>query len=72
MTKNILLIAAACFSFAFQSEAQADPRSEKIKEAVEYLSACGNFIRYDSENVYTGFGTYWMHGPVSEGPLLAD
>ncbi len=59
MIKNTLIIAASLLAFAFQSEAQASPRSEKIKEAVEYLSACGNFIRYDSENVYTGFGTYW-------------
>ncbi len=59
MTKHLLLAAVAISTLAFQVHIQAGPRSEKIKEAVEYLSACGNFIRFDSENVYTGFGTKW-------------
>ena len=63
MTKTLLLAIIAISTFAFQAKTQAQnqiqSRSEKIKEAVEYLSACGNFIRYDAENVYTGFGTYW-------------
>jgi hypothetical protein len=39
-------------------KAQAAPQSEKVKERVQSLSACGNFIRFDNENVYTGFGPY--------------
>lgn len=53
------LVVSAFFSWSILQQASASPRSEKIKEAVEYLSACGNFIRFDSENVYTGFGPYW-------------
>lgn len=56
IVKIILTLATVLVSF---SQAQAGPRSEKIKEAVEYLSACGNFVRVDDQNVYTGFGTYW-------------
>jgi hypothetical protein len=52
-------LVAIAAGFVAQNKAEASPRSEKIKEAVEYLSACGNFVRYDDENVYTGFGTYW-------------
>lgn len=37
----------------------AQPQSEKLKTTVESLSACGNFIRFDNEYVYTGFGNYW-------------
>jgi hypothetical protein len=59
MIKKIFIAVVAMSTFAFQSNTQASPRSEKIREAVEYLSACGNFIRFDTENVYTGFGTYW-------------
>jgi hypothetical protein len=59
MSKKTLLVAMSLLTLAVQSQVQASPRSEKIKEAVESLSACGNFIRYDSENVYTGFGPYW-------------
>lgn len=43
----------------FQIQLHASSRSEEIKTAVEYLSECGNFIRFDSDYVYTGFGTYW-------------
>jgi hypothetical protein len=59
MIKKMILPTVAIFGIVFQSKLQASPRSEKIKEAVLHLSACGNFIRYDSENVYTGFGSYW-------------
>ena len=37
----------------------AAANSEALKKAVEGLSTCGNFIRYDAKNVYTGFGPYW-------------
>ncbi|MBN8542500.1 MAG: hypothetical protein J0L82_19070 [Deltaproteobacteria bacterium] len=59
MTKNKVLLATSILLLTLQSQAQAAPKSEKTKEAVEYLSACGNFIRHDEDNVYTGFGPYW-------------
>jgi len=46
-----MLAAVSILTFTFQVKTYASLRSEKIKEAVEYLSACGNFIRYDAENV---------------------
>lgn len=58
MRLHSLLVPSFLLSFALQPSAWAGPRSEKTREAVEYLSACGNFIRYDDENVYTGFGAY--------------
>jgi hypothetical protein len=42
--------------------------SENIKKAVAKLSACGNFIRFDTENVYTGFGNYWTSHRVPREP----
>lgn len=54
MKKLVLVLALSISSLGW-----AGPRSEQIKSAVEALSACGNFIRYDDSNVYTGFGTYW-------------
>jgi hypothetical protein len=41
------------------SATYANPQSEKLKSTVQSLSACGNFIRFDNEYVYTGFGNYW-------------
>ncbi len=53
--KTILIALGVFISLgSFGSE-----RSEKIKDAVEYLSGCSNFIKFDNDNVYTGFGTYW-------------
>ena len=37
----------------------AAANSEALKKAVEGLQTCGNFIRFDDKNVYTGFGPYW-------------
>lgn len=59
--KNILLTAAFLTTVLFQTETLSSTRSEKIKEAVEHFSACGNFMRYDEENVYTSIG---MNRPV--------
>lgn len=72
MQRHMLSLAIAIFvaasTFAFQELAQASPRSEQIKSAVEYLSACGNFIRFDDEYVYTGFGSYWTGTAPSRQP----
>lgn len=59
MSIRSLVLLASVFTLAYQSQAFAGPRSASTKEAVEYLSACGNFVRVDDENVYTGFGLYW-------------
>lgn len=66
-----LLLAVVVATTALINHAHASPRSEKIKDAVEYLSACGNFIRYDSENVYTGFGPYWTSNEKPRQPKPA-
>jgi hypothetical protein len=68
MNKQLFIAAVAVSTLAFQTKAQAGPHSEKIKDAVQYLSACGNFIRFDSENVYTGFGTYWTNNEKPRQP----
>jgi hypothetical protein len=41
------------------SAAGAAPNSEAIKTTLEALPTCGNFVRFDDTNVYTGFGPYW-------------
>lgn len=45
------------------SPAMAQERFEvspdKVKMAVNKLSACGNFIDFDDQYVYSGFGSYW-------------
>lgn len=52
------------FLVAFiSSAALAQTQSDRLKSTVESLSACGNFIRFDNEYVYTGFGNYWT-GPT--------
>lgn len=38
--------------------AQAAPDSEKIKATLEAQPGCANFVRYDEQNVYLGFGSY--------------
>lgn len=37
----------------------AGPNSQAMKQAVEQLSSCGNFVRADQNYIYTGFGPYW-------------
>ncbi|NUN06221.1 MAG: hypothetical protein HUU57_10715 [Bdellovibrio sp.] len=41
------------------SLALAAANSEALKKVVEGLHTCGNFIRFDEKNVFTGFGPYW-------------
>lgn len=57
MKKGLVLL--GLLTLVLQSPAMAGERSQNIKAAVEKLSTCGNFIRFDEQNVYTGFGTYW-------------
>lgn len=60
---NLILILFLFLFLSSGSYSLAAERSEAIKNAVESLSACGNFIRFDESSVYTGFGTYWT-GPT--------
>jgi hypothetical protein len=36
----------------------AAPNSEQIKTVLEAQESCRNFVRYDDQNIYLGFGTY--------------
>lgn len=54
--KKILLTSAFLITALFQTAASSSPRSEQIKAAVDNFSACGNFMRFDEENVYTSQG----------------
>lgn len=50
------------------SMAFAAPNSEAMKQAVEQLSGCGNFLRADNQFVYTGFGPYWTGSQSNRKP----
>ena len=50
------------------SVAIASPNSEAMKQAVEQLSGCGNFLRADNQYVYTGFGPYWTGSQSNRKP----
>jgi len=71
---SVALIVFSTLQLWAQSAVQVEAKvsSQLKKEAVEYLSACGNFIRFDDENVYTGFGTYWTgnHQPRQPQPNI--
>ena len=69
LVKSLALTTATALALLVADNAHSAPRSEKTKAAVEYLSACGNFVRFDSENVYTGFGPYWTSSVV---PRVAE
>lgn len=51
---NLLLIALSLLS----PSAQAAPAPEAIKATLEAQPACSNFVRFDEQNVYLGFGAY--------------
>lgn len=53
------LIIMSVFILISGMSTQSQANAEKVKLAVESLATCGNFIRFDNEYVYTGFGTYW-------------
>ncbi len=53
------------------SSAQAAPNSEVIKKTLESLPTCGNFVRFDETNVYTGFGPYWTSAAKPRVPAPA-
>lgn len=61
------LLFLICFVFGLQAQAS----SEKLKSAVESLSACGNFIRFDNDYVYTGFGPYWTSSEKPRKPRVS-
>lgn len=42
--------------------------SDAMKQAVEQLSSCGNFLRADQQFIYTGFGSYWTGSQSSRSP----
>ncbi len=53
------------------SSAQAAPNSETIKKTLESFPTCGNFVRFDEKNVYTGFGPYWTSAAKPRVPSPA-
>tara|TARA_B110001454_G_scaffold219191_1_gene251105 strand:- start:22654 stop:23622 length:969 start_codon:yes stop_codon:yes gene_type:complete len=60
---SISIVFALCTSFAF-----AAPNSEALKQAVEHISGCGNFLRADNQYVYTGFGSYYTGSQINRKP----
>nr|BDT29277.1 hypothetical protein BHI3_27430 [Bacteriovorax sp. HI3] len=50
---------AVFLSLTLSGNLFASDSSLRMKEAMEQLSSCGNFIRYDNNSIYTGFGNYW-------------
>jgi len=52
--KKLILSIAALFSLS----AEAAPNSELIKATLEAQPSCSNFVRYDDQNLYLGFGWY--------------
>jgi hypothetical protein len=44
--------------FAFAPLAHAAPDSELVKATLEASSTCENFVRFDDQNLYLGFGIY--------------
>lgn len=41
---------------------QAAPSPELLKKTLEQVPTCGNFVRFDDQNIYLGFG-YYSNGP---------
>lgn len=68
MKKATTLTLITALAVFVQTQVLANPQSEKIKEAVERLSSCGNFIRFDNENIYTGFGSYGINNETPRAP----
>ncbi len=66
--KTLVLSLAVAF---VSSVSFAQTHSEKLKSTVESLSACGNFIRFDNEYVYTGFGNYWTSPAQPRVPKIS-
>lgn len=52
------------FTVVFVSalRAQAAPSPELVKSTLEQVPTCGNFVRFDDQNLYLGFG-YYSNGP---------
>lgn len=65
------LIVVTVFTLIMGLNAQAQSSSEKVKLAVESLSTCGNFIRFDNQYVYSGFGPYWTGSEQPRKPLAS-
>lgn len=64
---NLFLI-LAFLSSSVISFAEANSTSTNLKETVESLSSCGNFVRFDENHVYTGFGPYWTSSTLPRVP----
>ncbi len=52
---KLLFIISILFLSIF---AQAKPDSEMLKKALESQATCKNFVDYDDDNIYLGFGEY--------------
>lgn len=46
------------FALLFVVQAHAAPDPEVLKATLERQPACSNFVRFDNENLYLGFGSY--------------
>lgn len=46
----------------------ATPNSEAVRKTFESFPTCGNFVRFDESNVYTGFGPYWTSAVTPRVP----
>jgi hypothetical protein len=51
------------------SAAQAASNSETIKTVLEAQISCSNFVRYDSQNIYLGFGAYKLGVEEPRSPI---
>lgn len=51
------------------SLAHAVPNSETVKAAFESLPRCQNFVRFDDENLYLGFGPYKIKFEEPRNPI---
>lgn len=70
MKKPFLFLVLPMLTFALTSHhAVANERAEKTKLAVAHLSECGNFVRSDVSNVYSGFGSYWTGSLHNRSPM---
>jgi hypothetical protein len=53
--------------------AQADQKTEElVKQVLATKGTCENFVRYDDQNLYLGFGTYKLGLEEPRGPLASE
>ena len=58
ITKLLLIFSTLVCPLFYGASSFANSDSEAIKRAVESSLNCSNFVRYDKENIYLGFGSY--------------